>query len=60
MTGPNLRGRIGGRQIWDPGGGKAASLYLAERYMNRRENQAGRSTTENEKEELAGRQAFGF
>ena len=60
MTGPNLRGRIGGRQVWDPGRGKAASLYLAERYLNRRENQAGRSITENKKEELAPRQAFGF
>ena len=60
MTGPDLRGRIGGRQIWDPGGGKAESLNLAERCMHRRENRAGRSTPENEKEELAGRQAFGF
>ena len=60
MTGPDLRDRIGGRQVWDQGGGKAESLYLAERYMNRRENWAGQSTPENEKEELAGRQALGF
>ena len=59
--GGGLIGGFGGNRIWDPGGGRAESLFMAGRCGKRRESRAGWDAMEKgELGKLARRQAFGF
>ena len=59
--GRSLDSGISRRQVWDPGGGRAESLFMVGRCGEKRENRAGWGVMEKDEQgELAGRQAFGF